>query len=135
MSSSQWPHFSATNVYLGRHSWSYLQWSNEPEEKLMNRLKELVTEVLVDVPHLNVIIKRDLKERMQPWQIATLPLSHQVCFSLSSDYQNFFAEASRLGFCSVVHELRGPNYLSPRQRFATRSERYTDSSRVSIEIR
>ncbi|KIH42883.1 hypothetical protein ANCDUO_27126 [Ancylostoma duodenale] len=32
---------------------------------------------MVDVPHLNSIVKRDLREKMQPWQIAALSPSHQ----------------------------------------------------------
>ncbi|PIO54113.1 hypothetical protein TELCIR_24531 [Teladorsagia circumcincta] len=32
---------------------------------------------MVDVPHLNAIVKRDMRERMDPWQIAALSPSHQ----------------------------------------------------------
>ncbi|PIO60862.1 hypothetical protein TELCIR_17632 [Teladorsagia circumcincta] len=32
---------------------------------------------MVDVPHLNAIVKRDMRERMEPWQIAALSPSHQ----------------------------------------------------------
>ncbi|VDL77703.1 unnamed protein product [Nippostrongylus brasiliensis] len=33
--------------------------------------------VMIDIPHLNAIVKRDMRERLQPWQIAALSPSHQ----------------------------------------------------------
>ncbi|VDK55347.1 unnamed protein product [Cylicostephanus goldi] len=70
VSPQQWPHFSATNIYLGRGRWAA---------------------VLIDVPHLNSIVKRDLREKMQPWQIAALSPSQQKRLiwdsaTLSMDY-------------------------------------------------
>ncbi|CAD6196804.1 unnamed protein product [Caenorhabditis auriculariae] len=78
--SGQWKHFSATNVQLGVGKWSFVQWLADSEEgasKAAFRVSELVADILLDVPHLNSIVRRDLRERMAPWQIATLPLSHQ----------------------------------------------------------
>ncbi|KJH52103.1 hypothetical protein DICVIV_01682 [Dictyocaulus viviparus] len=72
----QWPHFSAIPVFLGRGHWTFLQYSPELD-KLTGRLRSLVWEVMVDVPHINEIVKRDLREKLEPWQIAALSPSHQ----------------------------------------------------------
>lgn len=42
----------------------------------------------MDIPHLNNIVRRDLRQHMQPHQIAILPLSHQVHFNVESFYRN-----------------------------------------------
>ncbi|KAL6739726.1 hypothetical protein Aduo_013147 [Ancylostoma duodenale] len=72
----QWSHFSATAVFLGRGRWAFVQYTPDAN-KLEERLQSLIWEVMVDVPHLNSIVKRDLREKMQPWQIAALSPSHQ----------------------------------------------------------
>ncbi|VDO83510.1 unnamed protein product [Heligmosomoides polygyrus] len=72
----QWTHFSAVNVFLSRNRWIFVQYTSD-KEKLVERVQSLIWEVLVDVPHLNAIVKRDMRERLQPWQIAALSPSHQ----------------------------------------------------------
>ncbi|CAI2350012.1 unnamed protein product [Caenorhabditis sp. 36 PRJEB53466] len=74
-----WTHYSATRVQLGIGKWNFVQWptKNEEKPKAASRVTELVWETLIDVPHLNSIVRRDLRQKMQPWQIAALPLSHQ----------------------------------------------------------
>uniref|UniRef100_A0A1I7XC29 Peroxisome biogenesis protein 2 n=1 Tax=Heterorhabditis bacteriophora TaxID=37862 RepID=A0A1I7XC29_HETBA len=75
---SQWPHFSATNVQLGRGRWSFVQWTGKDDQnKILTRLHSVIWEVMVDVPHLNSIMRRGLRQKIQPWHIATLPQSHQ----------------------------------------------------------
>ncbi|KAK5973058.1 hypothetical protein GCK32_008814 [Trichostrongylus colubriformis] len=76
VSPEQWTHFSAINVFLSRGRWAFVQYTPE-ENKLVERLHALIWEVMVDVPHLNAIVKRDMRERMEPWQIAALSPSHQ----------------------------------------------------------
>uniref|UniRef100_A0A7I4YKM2 GPI transamidase component PIG-S n=1 Tax=Haemonchus contortus TaxID=6289 RepID=A0A7I4YKM2_HAECO len=76
VSPEQWTQFSAINVFLGRGRWAFVQYTSE-KEKLLERLHTLIWEVMVDVPHLNAIVKRDMRERMEPWQIAALSPSHQ----------------------------------------------------------
>ncbi|CAB3406333.1 unnamed protein product [Caenorhabditis bovis] len=75
--SKEWSDFSATKVRLGIGRWNFVQWSNDEASKCSSRTTDLIWEILIDGPHLNSIVKRDLRERMPPWQIATLPLSHQ----------------------------------------------------------
>ncbi|CAP24309.2 Protein CBR-HPO-5 [Caenorhabditis briggsae] len=74
-----WKHYSATRVQLGIGKWNFVQWPEKSEEKAKasSRITELVSDTLIDVPHLNSIVRRDLRQKMQPWQIAALPLSHQ----------------------------------------------------------
>lgn len=74
-----WDHYSATRIQLGVGKWNFVQWPTKSEEKAKasSRVTELVSETLIDVPHLNSIVRRDLRQKMQPWQIAALPLSHQ----------------------------------------------------------
>lgn len=74
-----WTHYSATRIQLGIGKWNFIQWPVKTEEKLkaFSRVTELVSETLIDIPHLNSIVRRDLRQKMQPWQIAALPLSHQ----------------------------------------------------------
>lgn len=72
----KWPHFSAVSVFLSRGRWAFLQYTLD-SNKLMERLQSLVWEVMVDVPHMNEIVKRDIREKLQPWQIAALSPSHQ----------------------------------------------------------
>ncbi|KAK6041363.1 hypothetical protein COOONC_21132 [Cooperia oncophora] len=79
VSPEQWSHFSAISVFLGRGRWAFVQYTSE-KEKLVDRLQTLIWEVMVDVPHLNTIVTRDMRERMEPWQIAALSPSHQVGF-------------------------------------------------------
>ncbi|PIO52550.1 hypothetical protein TELCIR_26144, partial [Teladorsagia circumcincta] len=76
VSPEQWTHFSAITVFLGRGRWAFVQYTSE-KDKLVERLHTLIWEVMVDVPHLNAIVKRDMRERMEPWQIAALSPSHQ----------------------------------------------------------
>ncbi|KAK6747982.1 hypothetical protein RB195_000908 [Necator americanus] len=71
-----WSHFSATVVFLSRGRWALVQYTSD-RTKLEERLQSLLWEVMIDVPHLNSIVKRDLREKMQPWQIAALSPSHQ----------------------------------------------------------
>ncbi|VDM59076.1 unnamed protein product [Angiostrongylus costaricensis] len=72
----QWSHFSAVTVFLDRGRWAFLQYTVD-SNRLMERLQSLVWEVMVDVPHMNEIVKRDIRERLQPWQITALSPSHQ----------------------------------------------------------
>ncbi|EFP04796.1 hypothetical protein CRE_29996 [Caenorhabditis remanei] len=74
-----WTHYSATRVQLGIGKWNFIQWpvKTEEKQKASSRVTELVSETLIDIPHLNSIVRRDLRQKMQPWQIAALPLSHQ----------------------------------------------------------
>ncbi|EGT37906.1 hypothetical protein CAEBREN_06970 [Caenorhabditis brenneri] len=74
-----WSHYSATRIQLGIGKWNFVQWPTKEEEKrkASSRITELISEILIDIPHLNSIVRRDLRQKMQPWQIAALPLSHQ----------------------------------------------------------
>lgn len=72
----QWSHFSAVTIFLGRNRWAFLQHTLD-SGKFMERLQKLIWEVMVDVPHMNEIVRRDIRERLQPWQIAALSPSHQ----------------------------------------------------------
>lgn len=74
-----WTHYSATRIQLGIGKWNFIQWPTKADErqKAASRITELVSETLIDIPHLNSIVRRDLRQKMQPWQIAALPLSHQ----------------------------------------------------------
>lgn len=75
----EWTTYSATRIQLGIGKWNFVQWPEKTDEKTKaaSRVTELVWETLIDVPHLNSIVRRDLRQKMQPWQIAALPLSHQ----------------------------------------------------------
>ncbi|WKY04510.1 hypothetical protein Q1695_005486 [Nippostrongylus brasiliensis] len=72
----QWIHFSAVTVYLGRGRWAFTQHTSDTNG-LLERLQNLILDVMIDIPHLNAIVKRDMRERLQPWQIAALSPSHQ----------------------------------------------------------
>uniref|UniRef100_A0A1I7TDA3 GPI transamidase component PIG-S n=1 Tax=Caenorhabditis tropicalis TaxID=1561998 RepID=A0A1I7TDA3_9PELO len=74
-----WKHYSATRIQLGIGKWNFIQWptKEEDKQKSSSRITELISETLIDIPHLNSIVRRDLRQKMQPWQIAALPLSHQ----------------------------------------------------------
>lgn len=47
-------------------------------EKVTERGRSVVWDVLAGVPHLESITRRHRREKMQPWQMAALPPSHQV---------------------------------------------------------
>ncbi|PAV62694.1 hypothetical protein WR25_20422 [Diploscapter pachys] len=76
---SKWTLFSATTVHLSSSHCAFIQLPEKDtdKEKMLNRLYETVWDILVDIPHLNNIVRRDLRQHMQPHQIAILPLSHQ----------------------------------------------------------
>ncbi|CAI5447884.1 unnamed protein product [Caenorhabditis angaria] len=71
-----WKDFSATKIKLGKKYTHFAQFDGDLS-KFSSRIIELIWDVLIDIPHLNSIIKRDLRQKMKPWQIAALPLSHQ----------------------------------------------------------
>uniref|UniRef100_A0A8R1I0I3 GPI transamidase component PIG-S n=1 Tax=Caenorhabditis japonica TaxID=281687 RepID=A0A8R1I0I3_CAEJA len=79
VSEKEWTHYSATRIQLGVGKWNFVQWPAKQEErsKAASRVTELIWETLIDSPHLNSIVRRDLRQKMKPWQIAALPLSHQ----------------------------------------------------------
>ncbi|GMR48111.1 hypothetical protein PMAYCL1PPCAC_18306 [Pristionchus mayeri] len=90
--SKEWTHFSATSVYLTKGKWTLVQIrDDEDKAKLFSRIENLVTDVLLGIPHLGLIVKRDRRERMEPWRIATMSPEQQKrltwdCNALSSSY-------------------------------------------------
>ncbi|CAJ0587572.1 unnamed protein product, partial [Mesorhabditis spiculigera] len=56
--------------------WTLIQVGDDLE-KTGQRIGSLVWEVVIDMPHLEAIVKRDQREQMNAWQIAAPPLSHQ----------------------------------------------------------
>ncbi|CAJ0570201.1 unnamed protein product, partial [Mesorhabditis spiculigera] len=73
---ADWTHFSANHAYMTCSQWTLIQVGDDLE-KTGQRIGSLVWEVLIDMPHLEAIVKRDQREQMNAWQIAALPLSHQ----------------------------------------------------------
>ncbi|GMT24223.1 hypothetical protein PFISCL1PPCAC_15520, partial [Pristionchus fissidentatus] len=90
--SNDWPHFSATSILLTTGKWILVQVrENEDESKLLERMDELIFEILIGIPHLDLIAKRDRRERLQPWQISAMSPDHQKrltwdCTGLSPSY-------------------------------------------------
>ena len=64
-------------AYFSSKSWAFIN-NDENEEKLLQRMLTAITDVLLDTGHLSTIMKRDLKKRMDPHEIAALSPNHQV---------------------------------------------------------
>lgn len=90
--SKEWTHFSATSVLLTKGNWALVQIrEGEEPSKVLTRIENLLFDVLMGIPHLELIVKRDRRERIEPWHIATMSPEHQKrltwdCNALSSSY-------------------------------------------------
>ncbi|GMS95792.1 hypothetical protein PENTCL1PPCAC_17967 [Pristionchus entomophagus] len=90
--SKEWTHFSATSVLLTKGKWALVQIrEGEDPSKILARIDTLIFDVLIGIPHLDLIVKRDARERIEPWVIATMTPEHQKrltwdCNALSSSY-------------------------------------------------
>ncbi|KAF8372870.1 hpo-5 [Pristionchus pacificus] len=90
--SKEWPHFSATSVFLTKGKWALVQIrEGEESSKVLTRIEHLLFDVLIGIPHLELIVKRDRRERIEPWHIATMSPQHKKrlgwdCNALFSSY-------------------------------------------------
>lgn len=90
--SKEWTHFSATSILLTKGKWALVQIKDDDDTaKILSRVEHLLLNVMMGIPHLELIVKRDRRERIEPWHIATMSPEHQKrltwdCNALSSSY-------------------------------------------------
>lgn len=70
-----WPHSGYTTFF--DDSCAYIL-NSDDETKLTHRMLLAISDVLLDTNHLSAIVRRDLKQRMQPQEVAALSSSQQV---------------------------------------------------------
>lgn len=73
--SAEWL-YSGETLHFGSQSWAYVKDAVD-DDTLLQRMLTAVTDVLVDVGHLSAIIRRDLKNRIDPLEMAALPSNQQ----------------------------------------------------------
>lgn len=72
-----WPYSGYTTYFDDQ--WTLIL-NCEDELKLAQRMFAAVTDVLLDTSHLSAIVRRDLRQRIQPSEIIALSASQQVSF-------------------------------------------------------
>lgn len=78
VSEDEWS-FAGGVIHFGSGRWAFVKRSHD-EKKMVERVLMAITDVLVDTHHLSVIIRRDLRRRMDPSEVAILPPNQQVTF-------------------------------------------------------
>ncbi|VDM26967.1 unnamed protein product [Toxocara canis] len=76
VSEEEWS-FMGRVIHFSSGGWTFVKTSSD-EKKVTGRVLTAITDVLVDMAHLSVIIRRDLKKRMKPVEVAVLPPSQQA---------------------------------------------------------
>uniref|UniRef100_A0A915BLE1 GPI transamidase component PIG-S n=1 Tax=Parascaris univalens TaxID=6257 RepID=A0A915BLE1_PARUN len=75
VSADEWS-FAGNVIHFGSGTWAFVKRSHD-EKKMIKRVLMAITDVLVDTHHLSVIIRRDLRRRMDPSEVAILPPNQQ----------------------------------------------------------
>lgn len=86
MNETIWPYSGYTTYF--DDLWTFIL-NCEDESKLAQRMFAAITDVLLDISHLSTIVRRDLRQRIQPAEIITLSSSQQVDFCMMYDLNPF----------------------------------------------
>ncbi|OZC07479.1 hypothetical protein X798_05535 [Onchocerca flexuosa] len=116
-----WPYSGYTTYF--DDLWTFIL-NCEDESKLAQRMFAAITDVLLDINHLSTIVRRDLRQRIQPAEIVTLSSSQQKrliwdSVALSARYivQVIFLHA---GYNESSEYYSPENIILHTRRFATK---------------